>query len=585
MSPSQEQSRSTFRAVAIDFDGTLASEGRAPDPSVLDALARARSNGLIVILVTGRILSELEETWPQVTTQVDCVVAENGAVLDTTWWHRVITPAVDSRLDSALSSAGVRFRRGETLLACSVLDEAEILGHVRALQLDCQTVANRGELMVVPAGVSKGSGLHHALGQLGLSFHNTVAVGDAENDLSLFKQSELAVAVANAVEPVKAAADLVTDAEDGQGVASLLDSNLFSGPSTARSSRWQLHLGVTEQGEQAVLPASQANILVVGATGTGKSYLAGLLAEQLVQDSYSVLVIDPEGDHAGLARLSGALLVGGGLRLPDPDEVLRLLHHRYSSVVVDLSSLEPVDSIDYQQRLLALAEAHRRATGLPHWVFVDEADRMTSGGCSKPLVLEMAMRGYCLITWRPQNLPIRTIAAIDAVVALDPSHLSRSMVDVAAEVGGLEHEDLAHLLRDSARTALVTRRGSPSGSQLFMVAGRVTPQLRHRHKYDLRPLDRQHSFHFRRSIWELTKVSAGNLGELEEELAHCEGAVLVHHCPLHDFSRWVAEVFHDDSLAEHLAAIESKLSRESDAVEVEQIRLDLIGALQLRLMA
>jgi hypothetical protein len=45
-------------AVALDYDGTIA-RGDVLDPSGRAAIAVARSNGAIVVLVTGRILDEL----------------------------------------------------------------------------------------------------------------------------------------------------------------------------------------------------------------------------------------------------------------------------------------------------------------------------------------------------------------------------------------------------------------------------------------------------------------------------------------------------------------------------------------------
>ena len=84
----------------------------------------------------------------------------------------------------------------------------EVIG---MLGLDCQVVRNRAAVMVLPAGVTKGTGLGTVLTEMNLSLHNTVAVGDAENDLSLFGTAEIAAAVANAVPSVREHADLVLD--------------------------------------------------------------------------------------------------------------------------------------------------------------------------------------------------------------------------------------------------------------------------------------------------------------------------------------------------------------------------------------
>ena len=73
-----EGERTYFRAVALDFDGTLA-EGRSRRHP--GRAREARSRGIRVILVTGRIMDELRAVFPEVEEHVDAVVAENGAMM------------------------------------------------------------------------------------------------------------------------------------------------------------------------------------------------------------------------------------------------------------------------------------------------------------------------------------------------------------------------------------------------------------------------------------------------------------------------------------------------------------------------
>src|SRR3989442_5724828 len=68
------------RALAIDYDGTIAENGRTPAPAAA-ALARVRASGRKLVLVTGRILVELREVCPDVDRQFDDVVAANGDLL------------------------------------------------------------------------------------------------------------------------------------------------------------------------------------------------------------------------------------------------------------------------------------------------------------------------------------------------------------------------------------------------------------------------------------------------------------------------------------------------------------------------
>jgi haloacid dehalogenase-like hydrolase len=193
-----EGAASYFRAVALDYDGTLADGPVAPD--TLAALAEARARGIRVILVTGRIMSELRAVFQEVEDHVDAVVAENGAVLITPVGVRQLAAPVGRAVSTALSARGVVHRGGQVLLACGAVDEPVAVQVIRSLGLDCRLVRNRGELMILPAGVTKGSGLLEALGDLGLSHHNTIGVGDAENDHSLLDVCEIGVAVANAVD-------------------------------------------------------------------------------------------------------------------------------------------------------------------------------------------------------------------------------------------------------------------------------------------------------------------------------------------------------------------------------------------------
>ncbi len=69
-----------FSALAVDYDGTIAVDG-VFDGTVRAAIADARRQGIVVILVTGRQLGELRRAAGDLTC-FDVVVAENGAVLE-----------------------------------------------------------------------------------------------------------------------------------------------------------------------------------------------------------------------------------------------------------------------------------------------------------------------------------------------------------------------------------------------------------------------------------------------------------------------------------------------------------------------
>ncbi|HEU5001780.1 MAG TPA: HAD hydrolase family protein [Actinomycetota bacterium] len=570
-----------FRAVALDYDGTLA-EGPV-DPRVLAALDDARERGLKIVLVTGRIFSELLEVFPGVERHVDAVVAENGAVLVCGPQHRCLCPPVALGLTEALASRGVAYRLGEVLLACSASSELEVMAEVRRLQLECELIRNRSELMVLPAGVTKGTGVDQALCELGISRHNTIGAGDAENDHSLIDATELGYAVANAVPALRAHADGVLGQADGAGVRELLSGAVLSGHERLPPSRWRINLGSAQDGSPVSLPASQINVLVAGDTGQGKSYLAGLIAEQLIALEYSLVVIDPEGDHRGLATHHAVTVVGGReAPLPAPNVLLEPIRHGYGSIVVDLSGLGADARASYLAGVPAEIEAERASCGLPQWVVLDEAHAALARGAPGAELLDPAGKGYCAVTWRPDELAGNVLASFDAVIGMASPHPSRGLVDVTAAVADVPRAVAARLLQQGRGHAVLAERHRPGQARVFAIRQRVTPHLRHEHKYCLVGVDAGRRFYFRDGADRLTGAVAGNLMELQGELDRCSEDVVRHHCPSHDFSNWVANVFRDQALAAELFAAESTMQADSPEAVVQAARIRLVTALRLR---
>src|SRR5689334_17663482 len=108
--------------LALDYDGTIASD-RGVDRNVRDAIAAARTSGMTVLLVTGRILSELRRVVGDLHF-VDGVVAENGAVVhfpdsDHT---SVLAPRVAEGLVRALEGDGITSQAGDCLIDADAAD-------------------------------------------------------------------------------------------------------------------------------------------------------------------------------------------------------------------------------------------------------------------------------------------------------------------------------------------------------------------------------------------------------------------------------------------------------------------------------
>lgn len=77
-------------------------------------------------------------------------------------------------------------------------------------------------LEVMPKGVTKGSGLKIICDDAGIDISEAIAFGDSYNDIFMLKAAGVGIAMGNAEEEVKAAADMVTDDCDRDGIVSAL---------------------------------------------------------------------------------------------------------------------------------------------------------------------------------------------------------------------------------------------------------------------------------------------------------------------------------------------------------------------------
>ena len=205
--------------LAFDYHGTIARDGHLHE-SVLAALQAARMEGFALVLVTGRTFVDLLRECPNALAVFDRVVCENGAVLARAGMSpRPLAEPVEASLERALEKKGVDTVRGQVILWTEARHEAVVTQVAAKLKCEVRLARNRAGLMIAPLEVSKASGLSHALSSLGVSFGEAIAFGDAENDLEMLGCCALGVAVADAVDELKAAADVVLPISGPEGVA------------------------------------------------------------------------------------------------------------------------------------------------------------------------------------------------------------------------------------------------------------------------------------------------------------------------------------------------------------------------------
>ncbi len=543
-----------YLALVADYDGTLATDNTIPEATVI-ALKRLRVSGRRAILITGRRLDDLLAVC-NCAELFDLIVAENGAILydpKTCEEIRLANPPT-KLLVQGLRARGVEpLEIGEVIVATNAPHRQTVQDVVWELGLEAQVIANRGAIMVLPAGVNKAAGLAHALRKLSLSRHEVVGVGDAENDHSFLDHCECAVAVANAVPAIKEEVDFAVNAENGAGVRELIDELIADDLARmeGRLPRHLILLGSRADGAAVQVPPYGCNVLVAGPSGSGKSTFAAGMIERLIEKDYQVCIVDPEGDYGTLRDI---VALGNQWRAPNVNEVLSILEDPKINLSVNLLGIPLDDRSDFFAQLIPNLQAMRSRTGRPHWLVLDEAHHMlpsTWGHAASSLPQRLGET--ILITVHPDHVTPSILAPIDVAIAIGHSP-EQTLAKFAKAAGhalpwpsGLSYRPrhvIAWFIRDEQTP--FPMRATPGHAE----------RIRHHRKYAEGNL-RWHSFYFRGPDGR-HNLKAQNLAIFCQIAQGIDEVTWMYHLHRNDYSRWFRHAIKDDHLADETEHIERR---------------------------
>jgi hydroxymethylpyrimidine pyrophosphatase-like HAD family hydrolase len=542
-----------YHILVCDYDGTIADHGRVKQ-NVLVALDQLKRSGRKLILVTGREMDDLLLIFHEINL-FDRVVAENGAVLynpagreEKLLGERPAIQFLDALRERSIHPLSV----GRVIVDTFQPNDTKVLEAIRELGLELQLIFNKGSVMVLPPGVNKATGLNTALEEMRFSRHNTVGIGDAENDHAFLDVCECSVAVADALPVIKEHADFVTGRDQGEGVIELIDRLLSSDLQEldSRLGRHHLLLGVAEDEREVRLPPYGKDILVAGTSGSGKSTFATGFLEQLTEMKYQFCIIDPEGDYGNLEK---AVVLGNKQSPPVPQEVMKILDRPDQNVVVNLLGVRLEDRPPFLQTFLPHLNELRTRAGRPHWILLEEIHHLipSSFGGSR-VILDQDRPSMMMITVHPSHVSPTILSAADAIVAIGEApeqvflDFGQSLGQPAPRVAPrrLEPGEAMVWFRDSGEDPFIFR---PISSQAI--------RQRHLRKYAEGTLPPERSFYFR-GPGEKLNLRAQNLVIFIQLAEGVDDETWLYHLKKGDISGWFRKYIKDESLASAAEDIE-----------------------------
>lgn len=272
-----------YKLICVDMDGTLLSSEKKISKRTVDAVKKAHEKGIHIAICTGRLFTSAEY-YANLLGIKTPIISANGAyirekdrdeviyksILGKENCKKILTIVKDyglcpnfhtpdsimtDKVDSPYSSymkLGSNARENRNINIKIVENWDEIFEKYEDEITKCITVdsdlsklkAAKEELLAIDGlevvssfatnfevmlkGVSKGRAVEILAGYYHFNREEVICIGDNENDESMIKYAGLGVAMGNSEDSIKKIADYITDSNDEDGVAKVIEKFIFN---------------------------------------------------------------------------------------------------------------------------------------------------------------------------------------------------------------------------------------------------------------------------------------------------------------------------------------------------------------------
>lgn len=262
-----------YKLLAIDMDGTLLNSNNEVSSRTRLALEKAKSKGVYVVLSTGRILKSAI-SYARILELKNPIIACNGAVVvdenEKIIHKRPIEMELVEKIAKIAMERKIYYHFYDETKFYSYIKVDEILkfysegngyfnidihifdsiselkdkntniykflfvdndkNKLNSFRKELESLGNvsissswNNNLEAMGLNVSKGTALEELCKKLNIDPKEVIAIGDSENDISMIRFAGLGVAMGNGNDDVKKNADYITDTNDNDGVAKVIE--------------------------------------------------------------------------------------------------------------------------------------------------------------------------------------------------------------------------------------------------------------------------------------------------------------------------------------------------------------------------
>lgn len=250
-----------YRLLALDMDGTLLTDNKMITEEAAHWIRLAGEAGVTVMFATGRGMQTAGSFWDELGLQSPMVLLNGAEIWEgpgrlhernflsredirklhglatgagASFWGYSVESLTGSKhwSDEMFSRDWMKFGMHHNDLAVihQLREEVRSWGHLEV------TRSADINMEISLRGISKASGVKKVCDLLGIAMDQVMAVGDQHNDMTLISAAGLGIAMGNADEELKRAADGVTDTNERNGVAKAIQKYIFQlDPSTPQA--------------------------------------------------------------------------------------------------------------------------------------------------------------------------------------------------------------------------------------------------------------------------------------------------------------------------------------------------------------